>query len=192
MKFHKEKLDLRLYQQAILATAATKNTLAILPTGLGKTFIALALASLRLKGTSKILILAPTKPLVNQHLRTFSEFFDFDKNELLVFSGEVNAKQRPDLWAQAKIIFSTPQTIKNDIISGRIKLNDVSLVVFDEAHRAVGDYSYVFLAKTYLKQAFDARILGLTASPGTSEDKINEVCRNLFIDSLEARNRDHG
>ena len=76
MKFHKEKLNLRLYQQAILATAAKKNTLVILPTGLGKTFIAVALAGLRMKGSSKILILAPTKPLVNQHLRTFSEFFD--------------------------------------------------------------------------------------------------------------------
>jgi len=192
MKFHKDKLDLRLYQQAILSTTAAKNTLVVLPTGLGKTFIAVALAGLRMKGNSKILILAPTKPLVNQHSRTFSKFFESEQEEQVVFSGEMPPKDRANQWERARIIFSTPQTIKNDIISGRINLKDVSLLVFDEAHRAVGDYAYVFIAKTYLKQTLDSRILGLTASPGSDESKINEVCRNLFIESIEAKGREHG
>lgn len=192
MEFHKEKLKLRLYQQAILARAAAKNTLVILPTGLGKTFIAIALAGLRVKDGSKIVVLAPTKPLINQHLRTFSEYFDFNKGEVVVFSGEINSKQRAALWEGARVIFSTPQTIKNDIISGRISLREVSLLVFDEAHRAVGDYAYVFIAKTYLRQALDSRILGLTASPGSNEAKINNVCKNLFIETIEARGREHG
>ena len=55
----------RLYQQTILATAASKNTLVVLPTGLGKTAIALLLSIQRLTlyPQSKILLLAPTKPL---------------------------------------------------------------------------------------------------------------------------------
>lgn len=191
MKFLKEKLDLRLYQQTILSSAVVKNTLVILPTGLGKTFIAVALAGLRLRENSKVLILAPTKPLVNQHWKTFSKFFEFVENELVVFSGEISPRERKKKWEDAKIIFSTPQTIKNDIISGKINLKDTSLVVFDEAHRAVGDYAYNFIAKIYLRQSLDSRILGLTASPGTSEDKINEICKNLFIEKIEARNREH-
>jgi len=191
MKFHKDKLELRLYQQAILATALKKNTLVVLPTGLGKTYIAIGLAALRLKDNSKVLILAPTKPLINQHYRTFSKFFDFDDGELVIFSGEVGPKKRISLWDGARIIFSTPQTIKNDLISGKITLKDVSLIVFDEAHRAVGNYAYVFLAKNYIKQALDSRILALTASPGSDVAKINEIRRNLFIEAIEAREREH-
>ena len=49
MDFNKELLKLRTYQETILATAADKNTLVVLPTGLGKTHIALGLSALRYK-----------------------------------------------------------------------------------------------------------------------------------------------
>ena len=45
-------------------------------------------------------------------------------------------------------------------------MEDVSVMVFDEAHRAAGDYSYVFIAKQYQKKAKYPKILALTASPG--------------------------
>ncbi len=190
MEFQKDKLQLRLYQQTILNTTTQKNTLVVLPTGLGKTFIAVALAGLRLKPDCKILVLAPTKPLVAQHMKVFKEFFS-PEEEIALFSGEVKPEEREEIWDNSKIIFSTPQTIRNDLISGRISLENISLLVFDEAHRAVGDYAYVFLAKMYVKQARDAKILGLTASPGADEEKINEIRDNLFIEALEARDREH-
>ncbi|MEM4247816.1 MAG: DEAD/DEAH box helicase [Candidatus Nanoarchaeia archaeon] len=188
MQFLKDKLQLRLYQQTILNTATSKNTLVVLPTGLGKTHIAIALAALRLP-QGKILVLAPTKPLISQHLQTFSEYFS-PADELSVFSGEVEPEKRKELWQKSQIIFSTPQTIRNDLLAGQINLQDVSLIVFDEAHRAVGDYAYVFLAKTYLQQANSPRILGLTASPGGNVDDINDICKNLFIEEIEARDRE--
>ncbi len=190
MEFLKEKLNLRLYQQTILNQTIQKNTLVVLPTGLGKTYIAVALAGLRLKEGSKVLFLAPTKPLIVQHKETFSKFLK-PESELAVLSGEVQPDKRQEIWQNASIIFSTPQTIKSDIISGKINLANVCLVIFDEAHRAVGDYDYVFLAKTYVQQALDARVLALTASPGADEVKIQDVCRNLFIEAIEARSRDH-
>ena len=189
MHLLKEKLNLRLYQQTILNTAVQKNTLVVLPTGLGKTHIAAALASLRLPH-GKILFLAPTKPLVAQHLNTFSEIFE-PKEELVLFTGETKAKLRKDLWDKSKIIFSTPQTVKNDLISGKLSFGDVALLILDEAHRATGDYAYTFLAKEYARQSAVPRILALTASPGKNEEKINEVCRNLLIDAVEARDREH-
>ncbi|MFC1769107.1 ERCC4 domain-containing protein, partial [Nanoarchaeota archaeon] len=95
-----------------------------------------------------------------------------------------------ELWKSAKIIFSTPQGLENDIISGRIKLEDVSLLGVDEAHRAVGDYAYVWIAKRYINTARYPRLVALTASPGTDTTKINEVCQNLFIEDIEVRTED--
>ena len=169
MHLLKDKLQLRLYQQTILNTASQKNTLVVLPTGLGKTHIAAALASLRL-AHGKILFLAPTKPLVAQHLKTFSEIFE-PAEELTLFTGETKAESRPALWQKSKIIFSTPQTIKNDLISGKVSFDSVALLVLDEAHRATGEYAYTFLAREYAKLSQNPRILALTASPGKKERK---------------------
>ncbi len=182
----------RIYQQTILASCLQKNCLVVLPTGMGKTLIALLLAIQRLRHypNSKVLILSPTKPLVEQHRSTFRDYLDFDEKKMALFTGFVEPEKRMNLWKDAQIIFSTPQGLENDIISGRIFLGDVSLVVFDECHKAVGDYAYVFIAKQYHKLAEYPRILALTASPGSDIEKISEVCRNLFIEDVEVRTQD--
>jgi len=179
----------RLYQETILATAVGSNTLVVLPTGMGKTAVSMMLAVQRFKQypNSKILILAPTRPLVEQHIETFKKFLDLPEEDFAVFTGFVNPEKRAELWKTAKIIFSTPQGLENDIITGRINLEDVSLLVFDEAHRAVGDYAYVFVAKLYYKKAKYPRILALTASPGSDLEKIQEVTKNLHIEKVEVR-----
>jgi Fanconi anemia group M protein len=179
----------RLYQETILATAAMKNTLVVLPTGMGKTGVALLLAVQRLKQypQSKILILAPTKPLAEQHLMTFTQALDLPEEKFALFTGDVSPEKRAQLWQTAQIIFSTPQGLENDVIGDKIDITKVSLLVFDEAHRATGDYSYVFLAKQYQRKSDYPRILALTASPGSETAKIEEVCTNLGIEAVEIR-----
>ncbi|MBW2965498.1 DEAD/DEAH box helicase [Candidatus Woesearchaeota archaeon] len=179
----------RLYQETILSTAVNNNALVVLPTGMGKTAISMMLAVQRFKQypNSKVLILAPTRPLVEQHIETFKKYLDISSEEFSVFTGFVKPDKRAELWKKSKIVFSTPQGLENDIITGRIDLSDVSLLVFDEAHRAVGDYAYVFVARQYYKKAKYARILGLTASPGSDLEKIQEVIKNLFIEKVEVR-----
>ena len=179
----------RLYQQTILATAAEKNTLVVLPTGMGKTNIFLMLAAQRLKQfpNSKILFIGPTKPLIDQYMSVFKEHFEIGENEMSIFTGMVAPEKRAELWKSAKIVFSTPQGLENDIISSRINLGEVCLLGVDEAHRAVGDYAYVFVARQYMKLASYPRIIGMTASPGSDMEKIQEVCRNLFIEDIEVR-----
>lgn len=164
----------------------------VLPTGMGKTLIALLLAVQRLKQypDSKVLILSPTRPLVEQHRSTFHDYLDFDEKKMALLTGFVGPGKRMSLWKDAQIIFSTPQGLENDIISGRVPLGSVSLIVFDECHKAVGDYAYVFIAKQYHKTAAYPRILALTASPGSDIEKISEVCRNLFIEDVEVRTQD--
>jgi len=176
----------RLYQETIFGTCSMKNTLVVLPTGMGKTAVAMMLAAHRLKlfPKSKIVFLAPTKPLVEQHLVSFQKHLDIP---MAVFTGNIVPAKRAELWKEAKIVFSTPQGFVNDVVSNKIDLKEVSLIVFDEAHRAVGDYDYVFIAKQFNKRADFPRILALTASPGSDLEKIGEVCGNLFIEGVEIR-----
>ena len=74
-------IEVREYQRAIAKSALESNTLVVLPTGLGKTVVALLVAVERLGmfPDGKVLVLAPTRPLVLQHARFFKEHFVGDE-----------------------------------------------------------------------------------------------------------------
>ena len=176
----------RAYQVNIAKACLSRSTLVVLPTGMGKTVVAAMVIAetLRTKG-GKILFLAPTKPLVEQHAASLREILIVDR--IAVFTGEVASPEDRELgWRENKIVVSTPQVIKNDLKAGRYDLEDVSLVVFDEAHRAVGDYAYVDVAAAY-KEVAGRLVLGMTASPGSYAEKILEVCGHLAITAVEIR-----
>lgn len=184
--FKKSNIKPRLYQTAIVKTAIHYNTLVVLPTGMGKTLIAVLLSSYRLaKYGGKILIMAPTKPLVNQHFDTFKKF-ELNAHSL---TGKINPSIRKEMWDSADVIIATPQTIANDIKNNILNLNEVSLLIVDEAHRCLKNYDYVFVAKEYNNQAKHKRILGLTASPGSDTKVIQSICSNLYIKAVETRTR---
>jgi Fanconi anemia group M protein len=180
-------VERRTYQIAIAATALMHNTLAILPTGLGKTAIALLVIASRLHNKSgKALVLAPTKPLVEQHAEFLRRTLKIEEEQIVALSGEISPDKRAELWKKATIVVSTPQVIENDILAGRISLHDVIHLTFDEAHRAVGNYAYVFIAKKYL-ESNDPLILAITASPSSDVERIQEVIENLGIEEIEIR-----
>jgi len=182
-------IELREYQKNILESCLRENTLVILPTGTGKTIIAFFLIIERLKlfPDKRIYFLAPTKPLVTQHYNNFIKFFPDLKDKSIVITGDIQQERRNYLYKQGKIIFVTPQTLQNDLISGRVTFYDASTIIFDEAHRAVKKYSYTFIAKKFVEQAKDYRIIGLTASPGWNIERIEEVINNLYIKNIEIR-----
>lgn len=183
----KNTVSLRRYQEFAFSRAISANTLVVLPTGLGKTIIAALVAAHRLHGIpgSKVLFLAPTKPLAVQHRKRFFEILDIGEDGALL-TGRVRREEREALWKDNRTIFATPQTIENDIMRG-LMLSDVSLVIFDEAHRATGNYAYVEIARRYLKDASNPLILGLTASPSSDDEIVKEIVSNLFIQQVEAR-----
>lgn len=182
----------REYQKRIAETAVSTNTLVVLPTGLGKTNIAILVAGsvLKKRPGSKIMVLAPTRPLVMQHFRTFKAELNLPESSFVVLTGTVDPGERETLWLKATAIFATPQTVYNDVKHGRVSLRTVALAVFDEAHRSVRDYTYTKLAEAYKETSEHPLILGLTASPGASKERVNEIKRNLFIEAVEARNED--
>ncbi|MFW9921829.1 MAG: ERCC4 domain-containing protein [Candidatus Thorarchaeota archaeon] len=190
--FLSEGIEPRLFQQTILSTCINKNTLVVLPTGTGKTIIsilhiAFLLQKEELKNGEYILLLAPTKPLVNQHVNSLRKFIKIPKNQISELSGEIPPIARKKIITSSKIIVATPQTVRNDIIHNYLDPKNCKLVYFDEAHRARGDYDYVYIADIIHQFNPHVRIIALTASPGTNKEAIIEICNNLFIEAIESR-----
>jgi ERCC4-related helicase len=179
----------RSYQENILKTAIDHNTLVVLPTGLGKTAISVLLSIERLNKypSSKILICSPTKPLCNQHMESFKKYTNLDPELIVLFTGSIPPKTRSELIESSKIIIATPQTIESDLKSNRLSLKDFSMLTIDEAHRSRQKFANTIITKIYRETSQFPRILALTASPGGSKEKINEIIENLFIEKVEIR-----
>lgn len=187
----KDSVEARSYQLEISKSVMEKgNTLVVAPTALGKTIVALltVVQVLEKNPDKKIMFLAPTKPLAMQHQKSFQKLMTIEEEKIELLTGTVSPEKRKKIFEDAKIIIATPQTIENDLIQSKINLKKMGLVIFDESHRAVGDYSYVFVAEKLMKENPEARILATTASPGSEKEKIEEVCKNLFIKNLEIKN----
>ena len=179
-------LEDRLYQADIARTALEHNTLVVLPTGLGKTAIALRVMAefLLREPTRSILFLAPTRPLVVQHARSVAS--TLLAPEPLVLTGAIPPDRRAALLRPLQIVVATPQVVANDLTEGNFPLESFSLLIFDEAHRAVGDYPYVELGRRN-RSGPRARVLAMTASPGGTLERIREVWANLAIEHFEYR-----
>ena len=124
----------RLYQELIANTAIHKNTICILPTGLGKTYVAILVAAYRLEKfpKSKMLMVAPTRPLVNQHMKTFKKYLIGKEDDFVSLTGKIHADNRKIFYERGKLFFATPQLIRNDVKNGILDLKEFSLLVVDE------------------------------------------------------------
>jgi Fanconi anemia group M protein len=183
----KGAVERRDYQERIAGECSKANTLVCLPTGLGKTVVAALVVAERLRRfpNGRVIVMAPTRPLVLQHHKSFIRLLAVDSDSMIAITGVTPPDQRGELWNK-RVIFSTPQVLVNDLITKHLQLQDVVLMIFDEAHRAVGDYPYAFIGPQYAQEG-NALILGLTASPGSTKEAIEEVCTNLRIRQVEAR-----
>ena len=174
-----ESVESRKYQVDMAESCLKRNTLVILPTGLGKTVIALLTAAEILERGKKVLILAPTKPLVEQHYDFFtSKTVD---TRIGTMNGNMDPKKRASVVSDNDVIVCTPQVVSNDLDCQRYDLNDFGLIIYDEAHRATGNYAYVNVSRYYHK----GLSMGMTASPGHDKEKILEVCENLGIEKVD-------
>jgi Fanconi anemia group M protein len=190
--FRKYSIETRKYQTDIARQCVSKNSLVVLPTGLGKTIIAVIVAGKTLElypNNSKIIILAPTRPLINQHYESFRKFLTIQENQFEVLTGKIVPDKRVELFHNNRLLFYTPQTLRNDITTQKYTLEKVCLIVFDEAHHATGDYAYCLISDEYVEQNPDGNILALTASPGASKEKIKILCENLHVKSENIHTR---
>ena len=187
-------VESRLYQKNIAEAASRRNTMVILPTALGKTVISLLVTVDILYNyrDGRILVMAPTRPLVSQHMKSFSSVLKILEEQIAAVTGKTPPEARSAVWNKKdiRLLFATPEVVKNDLDEDRLHLSDFSLLVFDEAHRAVKDYAYTSIAKEYISQSSNPVILAMTASPGAERRRMQEVCDNLFIEHIEYRSEE--
>ncbi|MEM2978057.1 MAG: helicase-related protein [Candidatus Hadarchaeales archaeon] len=179
----------RRYQEEIMGEAVRRNTMVILPTALGKTVISILVAVqlLHRYRKGKVLVMAPTRPLVVQHARNFVSSVRLLPSEPRVLTGRVDPGRRESAWKEGRVFFATPEVVRNDLEEGRLGLGEFVLLVFDECHRAVKEYAYTLVAQRYLQECPYPLVLGLTASPGSSPERIEAICRALGIEHVEYR-----
>ena len=176
-------IEIREYQTNLANDVKNQNCLIVLPTGLGKTTIALqVIVDYMQNGTGGVLFLAPTRVLVNQH-------YEFLKENLLIadigiVTGEDLLSKRKKKWMNS-VVCATPEITKNDFARNMVSPNQFALVVFDEAHRTVGDYAYSIIAKYF--QNTDTRILAMTATLPSEKEKAKEIVTRLRIKNLIER-----
>ncbi len=170
------------YQVDIASRCLKENTVVVLPTGLGKTAIAALVAREIISRNQRVLFLAPTKPLVSQHLKTLKSLLDIEDPEITSLTGETSEKNRPELMLR-KVLVSTPQTVENEIEKGNFDSSGLGLVVFDEVHRATGNYAYVNIARNPELRS-RCLYMGMTASPGSDRSKLRELMKEMGFSSI--------
>jgi Fanconi anemia group M protein len=187
-------IESRLYQNIIFNSSKDKNSLIVLPTSLGKTVISALICAEILYNykQNRILIMAPTRPLVLQHLLSFSSFLKVLDDQKILVTGKISPSTRKMIWDNKtiKLIFATPEVIRNDLNESRLNLKDFGLIVFDEAHRAIKDYAYTLISKKYIEQSPNPLIVAMTASPGSDKNRIQQICNNLYIEHIEYRSEE--
>ncbi|KAL0018444.1 hypothetical protein WJX77_010041 [Trebouxia sp. C0004] len=181
----------RAYQIDIINTALLQNTLVCLPTGLGKTLIAAVIMHnfTRWFPEGKVVFVAPTKPLVNQQIEACYEFMGVSKTSIEELTGSCKRLDRQDLWElpYKRIFFCTPQTFRNDVDRGICPHKKIVCLVVDECHRAKGNSDVVLAVKKLREEKCKFRVLGLSATPGSNNESIQEVIDNLMISAIQYR-----
>uniref|UniRef100_A0A8C2QAT3 RNA helicase n=1 Tax=Cyprinus carpio TaxID=7962 RepID=A0A8C2QAT3_CYPCA len=185
---------LRDYQMEVARPALEeKNIIICLPTGSGKTRVAVYITKKHLERKKqmgqpgKVVVLVNKVPLVEQHYK--AEFGRFLKHQYSVerVSGASQLKiSFPQIIEQNDIIICTAQILENSLAKAKngdedgIKLSQFTLMVIDECHHTKkgGVYNHImirYLSQKHKNQLLKKQekspvplpqILGLTASPG--------------------------
>jgi len=187
-----ETVQARAYQLQAVDEAMSGSMLLVLPTAAGKTAVAWMTIVERLeKEGGWALVISPTVALSNQHLEnTSSVISNIEKINPICLSGHNPSSKRKTLWGTSKLIFATPQVVRNDCVSGILTLRDCSLLVVDEAHHCTGGHAMADVVDSYSSQSEKPLILATTASPGSRKIQIEEVCRRLRVERIHLRTQD--
>ncbi|XP_037705461.1 interferon-induced helicase C domain-containing protein 1 isoform X2 [Choloepus didactylus] len=188
------ELHLRSYQMEVAKPALEgKNIIICIPTGSGKTRVAVYIAKDHLdkkqksSEPGKVIVLVNKVHLVEQLFR--KEFEPFLKKWYCVtgLSGDTQLKiSFPKVVKSHDVIISTAQILENSLLNSEkgeddgVQLSDFSLIIIDECHHTNKEAVYNNIMRRYLKQKLKnnrlkkenkpviplPQILGLTASPG--------------------------
>ncbi|XP_053658601.1 endoribonuclease Dicer [Anopheles marshallii] len=166
----------RNYQTQMKEICLAKNTIIYLPTGSGKTFIALLVMkeiSYQLRNTieeggKRTFFLANTVALAKQQAQFFVRHIPFN---VKLYTSEVNVDAwKSDRWhtefTEGQIIVSTSQILLDVLRHGYMSPSNINLIVFDECHRAVGQHPMHAIMKEIVAAPAKERprVLGLSGT----------------------------
>ncbi|KAL4130025.1 hypothetical protein PRIC2_006031 [Phytophthora ramorum] len=180
--------QLRRYQVELTLSALLENTIVYLPTGCGKTLVAIkVMEEMRHLNPDKLVVfIVPTGPLVSQQAGYIRRESNFEVSGLSgQHSRTAAATSDPiEIGGETDAIVVTPQYFLNLMFNGRTKITDYSTVVFDEAHHATGSHPYCELLKNIATVDLQARphILALTASP--FGESVRETSGQIALNKL--------
>ena len=181
-------VEARAYQLEAVDVALSSSTLLVLPTAAGKTAVAwMAMAEMLERTNGWALMIAPTAALVKQHLDDLELVFDKDLTKPISMSGAIPPNKREGMWNRGRLVVSTPQVVRNDVNRGLVDLSDCCLLIIDEAHHSTGERAEAQVADLYLEFANEPLILGMTASPGSNTEKVEEICNRLGVARIHLR-----
>ncbi|KAK5650969.1 hypothetical protein RI129_001998 [Pyrocoelia pectoralis] len=179
------------YQITIMEVGVTRNIIIFLPTGTGKTLIAVMILKRlseplqrRLSEGGKIsIMLVNTQALVDQQSKYLRALTDQD---VAAFSGDMNV----DYWSSSKwkdhfeknqILVMTTQILVNLLQRSILSLNDVNLLIFDECHNGVDDHPMTQVMAYYPNLKDPPRVIGLSATLLNRNCKPDEVLDEVQV-----------
>lgn len=111
------------------------------------------------------------------------------RNETVELTGKQIKKNRAIAWQTKRVFFVTPQVVWSDLNDSEMNfpVNDIKLIVVDEAHKAKGKYAYTEAVQSIAARNKLFRMLALSATPGRAMKDVVEVVQNLLISHIEVR-----
>lgn len=133
--------------------------------------------------------MAPTRPLVAQQIEACYRIMGFPKEETVELTGKQNKKVRAVAWQSKRVFYVTPQVVWSDLndVDINFPIDDIKLIVVDEAHKAKGKYAYTEVVQSISSRNKMFRVLALSATPGRTVKDVAEVVQNLLISKIEVR-----
>ncbi|XP_012071444.1 dicer-like protein 4 isoform X2 [Jatropha curcas] len=184
----------RKYQLELCKKALEENIIVYLGTGCGKTHIAVLLIYelghlIKRPQKNVCVFLAPTVALVHQQARVIEESIDF---KVRIYCGSSKSLSHHD-WEreiqQYEVLVMTPQILLYALSHSFIKMELISLLVFDECHHAQvkSSHPYAQIMKVFYKTNNGnlPRVFGMTASPVVGKGASNQENLSKSINSLE-------
>ncbi len=157
-----------------------KRAVVVLPTGTGKTLIAVLWMKRLLEDrkVKRVLVLEPTRFLVEQVARYISRVGNLDARPV---HGAKSRSERVRCWREAQVVVATPEIVVAD--RDEVERASFDAVVVDECHHTTGKDSYVEAMKILSSAEYR---LGLSAFiPRSRAHEIESLIGEIRVWSWE-------
>ncbi|KAH9825776.1 putative helicase family Dicer subfamily protein [Teratosphaeria destructans] len=184
---------LRSYQQEMLDASLRRNVIVAMDTGSGKTHVAIARIRyvLETEQPDKLVwFMSPSVALSNQQYQIVQQHLAAFRIITLTGADGVDKWTDQRLWDAAllgvDVVVGTPAVLADALTHGFVRMDRLSLLIFDEAHRCIknspmNNIMRHFYHPNKAQRRHVPHILGLSASPvmGSKQGSLEQLEANL-------------